>query len=313
MFSNKNEKIIIVGFGWVGQANAIALSKAGYNVSFFDIQDPVFRYVDKYGDDYGVISRISNLEDVDSEDTWYIVCVGDRVLEDGTQDISAIEKALKSLENLEGGVILRSTILPDKLKDLNFNFYVPEFLHEKKAIEESILPQYYVVGIKDDSKGEPSFLKLWESTSTKTFKGTPEEASHIKYLSNLWNSMRIAFVNEIGNTISVPKDKESLNRIENIIDFFFERKAYLRYGKSYGGHCLPKDTHAYSAFYSNNGKDVPLIKSVHLSNLNHRNLEEEYDGIPEWFSEWERPQISGRVALRALFSSIKRNIQKVFK
>lgn len=308
----RKEKIVIIGFGWVGQANAISLKRFGYNVSYFDTHEPDLKYDNEYSSDYEKISRLKNIKEKDGKDTWYIVCVGDYVLESGEQDISSIEKALKSLEEVSGRIILRSTILPDKLKDLKFDFYVPEFLHEKKAVKESLKPQYYIVGIKNHKIPQPSFLNLWEGLATKSFKGTPEDAAYIKYLSNIWNAMRIAFINEIGNVITLPTDKDELGRIENIVDFFFERKSYLRYGRSYGGHCLPKDVHAFFTFYKNNDKNVLLIESVHISNLNHRKIEEKYVNLPEWFSEWVRPQMSGKVALRALGVSIKARIKKIF-
>lgn len=304
------ETIIIVGFGWVGQANALALTHAGYSVFYFDVQKPHLKYAEKYGKLYESVRPLTNVLEKDGPNTWYIVSVGDRVLPDGEQDISAIRKALDSLKLAKGGVILRSTVLPGHLSSLFFDYYVPEFLHEKKAVEESILPQYFIVGKKTDRKW-PSFFDTWDRTATKVFRGTPEEASYIKYLSNIWNAMRIAFVNEFGNAISHPTDKEKLAGNEKVIDFLFERKSYLRYGRSYGGHCLPKDTHAFLTWHKKHGKDVPLFEGMHKSNHIHQDIEKKYSNLPEWFSEWSRPVISGRVALRALQVSTVRNIKKI--
>lgn len=311
MKTSEKETVVIVGFGWVGQANALALSHVGYPTYYFDVQQPNFKYIDQYSKQYEVVKPLSKVLEKDSPNTWYIVSVGDRVLPDGEQDIFAIRKALDSLKSAKGGIILRSTVLPGHLGSLSFDYYVPEFLHEKKAVEESIHPQYFVLGKKTDRKW-PSFFSIWDHTATKVFHGTPEEASYIKYLSNTWNAIRIAFVNEFGNAISYPTDKENLARNEKIIDFFFERKSYLRYGRSYGGHCLPKDTHAFFTWHKKQGKEVPLLEGMHKSNLFHQDLEKKYQNLPEWFSEWVRPQMSGRVALRALKVSITRNIKKVF-
>src|SRR3989344_1646926 len=306
------EKIVIVGFGWVGQANALALSHAGYKVYYYDIQKPVLKYADKYAKKYDAIEPLSNVLEKDSPNTWYIVSVGDKVLPNGDQDITFIRKALESIKNTKGGVILRSTILPGHLGDLPFDYYVPEFLHEKKAVEESIHPQYFILGKKSNKKW-PSFFDMWDHNAAKVFHGTPEEASYIKYLSNTWNAVRIAFVNEFGNAISHPTDKEKLARNEKVIDFFFERKSYLRYGRSYGGHCLPKDTHAFFTWHKKHGKEMPLLEGMHKSNIIHQEIEKKHSNLPEWFSEWSRPVIAGRVALRALQVSAIRNIKKIFK
>jgi hypothetical protein len=121
-----------------------------------------------------------------------------------------------------------------------------------------------------------------------------------------------AFVNEFGNAMMSPDSKEKVADIEKVINFLFEEKAYLRYGRSYGGHCLPKDTRAFINWHKRNGKNVPLMEGMHFSNEAHRMIEQKYPYLPEWFSEWVRPQISGRVALKALIFSIIKKIKSVF-
>jgi len=216
------------------------------------------------------------------------------------------------LKGAKGNVILRSTIVPGHLASLDFDFYVPEFLHEKKAVEECMQPHYFILGKRSDKKW-PSFFDVWDKTAVKVFHGTPEEASYIKYLSNIWNALRIAFVNEFGNAVALPHDKENLAQTEKIVDFFFERKGYMRYGRSYGGHCLPKDTHAFLTWHEKQGRDVSLLKGMYMSNLAHKEIEDKNPHLPEWFSEWVRPEPSGRAALKALRASAVRNIKKAFK
>ncbi|MBU4353400.1 hypothetical protein L6251_02050 [Candidatus Parcubacteria bacterium] len=309
----QKEIITIVGYGWVGQANALSFSNAGYKVYYYDTGKPELRYADKYAELYKTITPLASPLAQDSGNTWYIICVGDRVSFDGEQDISAIQGALESLKNTKGGIVLRSTVLPAHLASLHFDYYVPEFLHEKKAVEECMTPQYFIVGSRDAISRQPSFFNLWQQRATKTFYGTPEEASYLKYLSNIWNALRVAFVNEFGNAMAYPVDKEKIAGIEKVTDFFFERKSYLRYGKSFGGHCLPKDTRAFFAWHKKQGKDMSLIEGMCKSNDNHQIIEKKYPHLPEWFSEWVRPQISGWVALRALKSSIQKKLKKLFR
>ncbi len=310
MKPNTKETVVIVGFGWVGQANALSLSNAGYNVCYFDPGTPTLKYEDKYKEAYKKLKRLKKVLDEDGADTWYIVSVGDRVLPDGEQDISLIKKALDSLKGAKGGVILRSTILPGHLGGLKFDFYVPEFLHEKKAVEECMNPHYFLLGKKSEKKW-PSFFDIWDRRAVKVFHGTPEEASYLKYLSNIWNALRIAFVNEFGNAIALPKDKESLQRTEKLMDFFFERKAYFRYGKAYDGHCLPKDSHAFLTWHKKNGRNVDLLEGMHHSNNHHRDLSAKHTHMPEWYSEWTRPELGGYAALKALISAVKRKGKKI--
>ena len=307
------EIIIVVGYGWVGQANALTLSNVGYEVRYYDITEPKLRYADKYRELYDSVTPLSYVLEKDGPNTWYLVCVSDRVSPEGEQDISSIQKAIDSLKNAQGGIILRSTVLPGHLASLNFHYYVPEFLHKKKAVEECMMPQYFIVGSRNVINRQPSFFKVWQQRATKTFYGTPEEASYLKYLSNIWNALRVAFVNEFGNAMAYPVNQEKLADIEKVIDFFFERKSYLRYGKSFGGHCLPKDTRAFFAWHKKQSKDMSFIEGICKSNDSHQIIEKKYPHLPEWFSEWVRPQISGWVAFRALRSSVRRNLIKFFK
>ncbi len=311
MSISEKERIVVIGFGWVGQANALALKQSGHNVSYFDIVQTTLHYKDKYESLYNILKPLKTLLENDSQDTWYIVCVGDRVSPEGEQDISAIRKVLELLKDVKGRVILRSTILPGYLASLKFDYYIPEFLHEKKAVEESIKPQFFVLGIRNNKISLPAFLVEWRDGASKSFIGTPEQAAYIKYLSNSWNALRIAFVNEFGNAIAFPDSREQVMDIEKVINFLFEEKAYLRYGRSYGGHCLPKDTRAFINWHKKNGKNVPLMEGMHASNEIHRLIEQKNPYLKEWFSEWVRPQISGRAALAALWFSIDKKMKAV--
>lgn len=305
--ASAGEHYVIVGFGWVGQANALALKMLGFDVSFFDPSTPLRHYT-QYAHVYDVLPKLAEVRSNDSANTWYIVCVGDRVSDEGAQDISNIKNALDSLSGVRGGVILRSTILPDLLKDLKFDYYLPEFLHEKQAVEECVDPHFFVVGERPGTKAWPSLFHVWRARSRKVFKGTPREASFIKYLSNLWNATRIAFVNEFGDAIGRPSDREHLHEIERITDFLFDRGSYLRYGRSFGGHCLPKDTRAFRTWYEKKSAPLPLISGVYRSNTQHQALEEAFPLMPEWYSEWSENRGSGRRAFQELWHSIRKNI-----
>ncbi|HUO50625.1 MAG TPA: hypothetical protein VMU25_03650 [Candidatus Paceibacterota bacterium] len=303
-------KIVVVGFGWVGQANALALKLSGENVFFFDPKEPELHYAKAYTSIYAQIPRLTSVLEKDAADTCYIVCVGDKVADDGMQDISAINKALSSLLDTKGTVVLRSTIIPGSLKDLQFDFYLPEFLHEKNAVPECSSPHFFVIGTRN-RKPEPAFFADWQRRAYKTFRGTPEEASYIKYLSNLWNALRIAFVNEYGDVIKKPQNQDDVREIERVIDFIFDGKFYMRYGKAFGGHCLPKDTRAFIRAARDRGIETPLLEGTYKTNEMHRKMQTE-SILPEWFSAWEKPMLSGRAALQALIAATARRLRSPF-
>src|SRR3989344_9044440 len=115
------ETIVVLGYGRIGQAKALALSQMGYEVSYFDIVEPTYKYADMYANEYENITKLGNVLEVDSPHTWYLICVGDRVPENGIQDISLIVRASETLRNAKGGVILRSTVLPQNLDKIRFD------------------------------------------------------------------------------------------------------------------------------------------------------------------------------------------------
>ncbi len=294
-------KIVIVGYGWVGQANALALTRMGYEVVFYDVVVPKFHYADKYYELYEKIKSLKTLKEIDADTTTYIVCVGDRVAENGIQDITFIEQALEQLKGLKGKVVLRSTIIPTSLHKLSFDYYVPEFLHEIRAVEECLNPYYFVVGSRMVEQDRmPDFFKEWQNRACRVFFGTPEQAAYIKYLSNIWNAVRIAFVNEFGDSMMDPVSPKEREQIEQVIDFVLEKKSYVRYGQGFGGHCLPKDMRAFRHMAEAAGRSVPLLKGAYESNELHIKVSEKYKTLPQIFSTWDYSNAPRHISVQAV-------------
>ena len=80
--TSKKEKIVIVGYGWVGQANAVALKAMGYPVFYYDVNVPP-RYYGDFDRYYAGIKKLENPLDEEGDNTFYLVCVGDKVSPEG--------------------------------------------------------------------------------------------------------------------------------------------------------------------------------------------------------------------------------------
>lgn len=254
-----NEKINIIGYGFIGQATAIGLKRLGYEVFAYDIKPKENIYQEK---DFNEIPL--KTEGKLPEAGINIICIADKYLEDGTQKVDHVIEALNKLES-KGALILRTTMLPRHLSEVKFDFYWPEFLHERTAIEEFLSSGRIVVGRRNGE--EFPFKKDFGDI----FYCKPEEASHIKYLSNIWNSLRIAFINEFGDNLI----KENIDK-KQVIDFFFQGEKYLKWGNAFGGHCLPKDTEAYIKEHP----DLLILDSVIKSNKKHKEQYPELDKNP---------------------------------
>ena len=309
----KDEKVVIVGLGWVGQANALALLQLGYKVFYYDVLPPRHHYGVTFKHLYDKLIALDTPLEVDGPETSYMVCVGDRVNDEGLQDTKFIEQALSAIQMARGTIILRSTIIPKTLAGLTFDYYIPEFLHEKFAIQECMRPYYFVLGSgtrKEDAR-LPSYVALWQERAQRVFSGTYTEASYIKYFSNMWNALRIAFVNELGDIVaSSPQSESPIEDAERVINFLFEGKSYLRYGRGFGGHCLPKDMRAFLAAYGGE-KNMAILSGAYESNSIHVDVSSGNDSaLREWFSAWDYDSIVAsqrkvfEVMLKRLYLSV---------
>jgi GDP-mannose 6-dehydrogenase len=92
----------------------------------------------------------------------------------------------------------------------------------------------------------------------------------VKYLSNAWHAVKVAFANETGTWAKeLGVDAESLFEIlyaDTRLNLSF---SYLKPGFSFGGSCLPKDLRALSYRAKELDVKVPLLESVLQSNDQH--------------------------------------------
>lgn len=254
-----SKKAIIIGLGFVGQANALALIKMGYKVYGYDVKAVKSIYKDK---DF---SRITFLPKIIKAKFGcpVLVCVNAPTTNPRTLlDLRNVKKALSLGRKITSGpIILRSTVLPTLLKPLDFDFYFPEFLRELTAVRDVLRPELSAIGAKKRFV-IPAVIRDLTKNSKKVYFCKPEEAAFIKYLNNVWKSLKVAFVNEVGDIIK----NEKLNP-GKILNFVFERKPYLKYGREFGGHCLPKDSKAFAMAFRK--QNTNIAKALIVSNQLH--------------------------------------------
>jgi len=288
MNENKNhqKRVVVVGLGFVGQANAVVLARMGYEVWGKDLKRVENIYATEDFNKIKIFNSKEELPFIPEENVPVLVCVNALNASDGAQDLIPAASALNEARKISNGiVVLRTTLLPENLGKLDFDIYLPEFLHERLALEEVQFPELLVIGYKkpEFKNALPLFVKEWHTyvnsnLTGKFFEGTPEECAYIKYLMNIWNAMRIGFVNEYGDQII--KDKLTSN-FEKIIDFVLERAYYMRYGKGFGGHCLPKDLTAFVKTH----KDAKILRGLLESNEDHNIFESTHSARELFYGE----------------------------
>ena len=256
-------KLLVLGLGYVGTANAILLSQHN-DVICFDIDNNRVDQInnrkspieDKEGSRYlaekklnlRAVSDFPNLKDFD-----FIIIATPTNYSPETNffDTSSIESCLEEIEKqkYKSTVIIRSTTPVGFTKSIQKKYpnqeiiFVPEFLREGRALHDSLHPSRIVLGSSSDKA--KSFAKLLlqgavdENVEILHINSTEAEAS--KLFANAFLALRVTFFNEL-DTFALSKNlntEEIINAVslDPRIGDYYNNPSF-----GYGGYCLPKDT-----------------------------------------------------------------------
>ena len=256
-------KLLVLGLGYVGTANAILLSQHN-EVICFDIDNNRVDQInsqkspieDKEGSRYLVEKKLNlkafpdfpNLEDFD-----FIIIATPTNYSSETNyfDTSSIESCLEEIEkqNHKSTVIIRSTIPVGFTKSIQKKYpnqeiiFVPEFLREGKALHDSLHPSRIVVGSSTEKAKSFANLLLQGAVDKNVeilhINSTEAEAS--KLFANAFLALRVTFFNEL-DTFALSKNLNTEEIIKAVsldprIGDYYNNPSF-----GYGGYCLPKDT-----------------------------------------------------------------------
>ena len=191
------------------------------------------------------------------------LCVGTPVSEDGAMSLEHLTEATgqvtRALEGERGYyvVVVKSTVVPGTTEEVvipileragkkagkDFGICMsPEFLREGKAVYDFMNPMRVIIGEVDKRSGD-MLLGLYRNFNAPILRTDLRTAEMIKLASNTFLTMKISFINEIGNiskklgidVYEVAKGMEFDDRIGS---------KFLNAGIGFGGSCLPKDLRA---------------------------------------------------------------------
>ena len=257
-------KILVIGLGYVGTANAVLLSQHN-EVTCFDLDisksnnliNGISPVEDKDVSEY-LSSKKLNLKstesfpaEINNFDFVIIATPTNYDIETNKFNTSSIEQSLENIQNSKSNptVIIRSTvpvgyvnIVQKKFPDLEIIF-VPEFLREGRALKDSLYPSRIVIGSHSE-KGKEFAKLLIESSLNKdvqTIYTNSTEAESSKLFSNAYLAMRVTFFNEL-DSFAMSKGLNTKDIIKAVsldprIGDFYNNPSF-----GYGGYCLPKDT-----------------------------------------------------------------------
>ena len=256
-------KILVLGLGYVGTANAVLLA-LNNEVVCFDLD---IKKVNK------INNKISPIEDKDvseylskkdlnikavsqfpQEQIFDFVIIATPTNYDPESnyfDTSSIESSIQNLEKIKSKatIVIRSTLPVGYTQKIQENYksneiiFVPEFLREGVALQDSLYPSRIIIGSHSEKAKIFSDLLL-EGARDKKFKilfTKSTEAESSKLFANAFLALRVSFFNEL-DTFALSRDLDTEEIIKAIsldprIGDYYNNPSF-----GFGGYCLPKDT-----------------------------------------------------------------------
>lgn len=226
----------IIGLGSVGNA-ALSTFKSHFKTYGYDI------------DGRGEWSRVLISK-------CAIVCVPTDGDGEGGLDMTNIFDVSERLDssNYKGLIVLKSTLEPSTMDELNLKFpnlrfaYVPEFLREKDAIEWFNNPDRIVYSCRDTDESELLTYFGWVTDTVPRIRMSNLEAEFGKLAHNAYIATKVTFTCEIERLCTI--NAIDAEKVMQVVwsDRRVNNPAHLTpYLGGFSGKCVPKDTQALAS------------------------------------------------------------------
>ena len=291
-------KISIVGLGYVGAVSSACLASAGHRVWGVDINPEKVRIINEgaspivesglaekiaQGRSAGRLQATVDIAEALRESELCFVAVATPSRPNGEIDPAHLFRACKQIATALATlrrrqiVVIRSSVLPSIFDECRRIFAStapglvelcanPEFLREGTAILDFEEPPFTILGT-DTAAAEDMLRSLYADQTAPIFVLKPREALMVKYASNAFHALKVAFANEIAAVCqSAGVDADAVMNIFCSDTKLNISRRYLKPGFAFGGSCLPKDVRAI--LYAGKGMDLqlPLMAAILSSN-----------------------------------------------
>ncbi len=208
------------------------------------------------------------------------LCVGTPSSSDGSMDDSFLREAAKELaynlsENPKPIVVVKSTVVPGATENVirpileasgkTYGLAVnPEFLREGHALEGALHPDRIVLGV-DGPDTARRLRDLYAHVSCPIIQTDLRTAEAIKYATNAFLAMKVAFANELADIwrrVGVPYD-DVIRAVA--LDPRINPRSLVP-GVGFGGSCIPKDVKALVSASRWMGFDPHLLEAILAQN-----------------------------------------------
>ncbi len=296
-------RLSVFGLGYVGCVSAALLAESGHDVVGVDVNPSKLEAiraglspVTEAGLDAIVASVVADgrlqvtddAADAVARSEASLICVGTPSNRNGSLDLTAVRRVVTEIGHAmtvkasPHTVVMRSTVLPGTARDVvvpllesasgleagsGFGYVSnPEFLREGSAVADFHAPAFTVIGEWEPGSGD-IVAGLYSGIAAPLVSVDVETAEMVKYATNAFHALKVAFANEIGG---LSKSQGVDGR--TVMDILcMDRKlnispAYLRPGFAFGGSCLPKDARALVYRARELDVEVPLLAALLPSN-----------------------------------------------
>ena len=254
-------KIGVVGNGFVG--HAMTLLRPHVEVLVWDLipekRDP----------------KTLDIETFVEESEIIFVAVPTPMNSDGSANLDIVRSVCEEIQEIDDTkyIVLRSTIPPGTSEELDVAF-MPEFLTEKNWKEDFKNCDQWILGSTDVflyEKMKRMFELAYNNgngsvVNKDVIQCKPSEAEMIKYLKNVFLSVKVGFFNEIESICSeLDIDYENVRCIatqDKRIGTGHTKVPGHDGHRGFGGTCFPKDTNALAKFAEDNLIPTPILGAV---------------------------------------------------
>lgn len=296
-------RVSVFGVGYVGVVSSACLADVGHHVVAVDVVPDKVAMINRGQSPIvepeigplvaaafaaGRLRATADAESAVAETDISFISVGTPSQVDGGTSMSAVEGVVRSIgeairrKSSAHTVVMRSTVPPgsaeEKLIPLleevsgrrcgdGLSYYSnPEFLREGSSVKDFRKPPYTLIGSAGGDDAAVLRL-LYEPVDAPVSITSYRVAESVKYLSNVYHAVKLAFANEAGAILAARGiDAREAFRIFCQDQVLNISPAYLRPGFAFGGSCLPKDVRAFLAIGNTANVGNSFLREILPSN-----------------------------------------------
>lgn len=285
-----NQRVTVVGAGYVGLVTAVGLAGLGRRVHLVETRPdrlgPLLQGrvpIHEAGLQDGLVAALDagslTISDIAPEDPGIaMICVGTPIDDDGQTDDRQLRSALGALHGRFGEdaiLCVRSTLPIGRTREVvswaglptSRIFTNPEFLRQGTALQDFRYPSRIVVGRFEDA--DPASIKavldLYAPIDAPRFVVDVEAAEIIKNAANAFLALKLSFTNEIAALC-----EEAGADIDDVLAAIGADprigRTYMAPSFGFGGSCLPKELRTVAR--AGQGLGLPMYVATAASDAN---------------------------------------------